>query len=227
MAKPILYSQTINPYADKVARALVMKGIDYQLLVSDDPADVKRWSPVINQLPVLEIDGERIHDSQAILQWLDELYPEPPLYSEDPQIAAAQRRLEVWSDSSFVWYWNRWRSARFPRPGDEQPVSSSLLAKLRTRIDHTFGRPTSTINRAQMRELQISQEMSHRLDDLVSFLGRRPFFHADRPSAADLSVYGMLRVMREGPIPGTDRAIAERPALVAYMERMDKVTGPD
>ena len=73
-----------------------------------------------------------------------------------------------------------------------------------------------------LRELEVISEMIHRLDDLVGFLGNRPFFHADEPSAADLSVCGMLTVVRDGPMEAAAEALRDRPALLEYMERVEK-----
>ena len=58
------------------------------------------------------------------------------------------------------------------------------------------------------------------MDDLVGFLRDRPFFYADEPSIADLSVYSMLVVLKGGTIPGCIEAIAERPPLAAFVDRM-------
>jgi glutathione S-transferase len=213
-----LYTQTLNPFSEKVVAALMLKGLPFERLISDNPEDVRLWSPIARTLPVLEVDGRRKADSIQIVVWLDELYPEPPLFSRDPRIAETQRNLASWSDDSFLWYWNRWRAARFPQPGDEAPVDDSLLARLREKLGRTLGsRPTS---RAEAREIEIIEELEDRLDDLVGFLGSRPYFYSDEPSVADLSVYAMLRVMRDGPIPRTPEAITARPTLVAFLERL-------
>lgn len=42
-------------------------------------------------LPVLEVDGAILTQSPAILEWLDETYPEPPLLPADPLERAAVR----------------------------------------------------------------------------------------------------------------------------------------
>ena len=125
-----LYTQSMNPYTEKVAAALALKQLPFERVVSDEPEDVKRWSPITRMLPVLEIDGRRKPESNAIVQWLDELFPEPPLYSRDPRTAEAQRNLASWSDDSFLWYWNRWRSARYPQPGDQAPVDALIRTGL-------------------------------------------------------------------------------------------------
>lgn len=213
-----LYTQTVNPFSEKVAAALALKGLPFERAVSDDPDDVARWSPIARTLPVLEIDGRRRADSKAILGWLDDLFPEPALYSSDPRIALAQQGLAVWADDSFLWYWNRWRAARYPHPGDEQPPDASLVKRLRARVGRTFGRGARS--RADQRELEVVAEIEDRLSDLVGFLGSRPYFHAESPSVADLSIYSFLVVLRGGAIPGCAEAIAERPTLTDFVERM-------
>lgn len=211
-----LYSQTMNPFSEKVARALALKRLAHERVEVNDPSEIQRLSPVTRRLPVLEIDGEQRAESPQILDWLEERYPEPSLYSRDPQTRQAQRRLAEWSDTSFAWYWDRWRAARFPRPGDEKPPAAGLLAKLRGSLGQ---RPPS---RVELRELEVTDEMSHRLDDLIGFLGNRPFFHADEPSAADLSVCGMLSVIAFGPMVAGTNLLQQRPQLVRYMERVEK-----
>ncbi len=221
-AKPTsirLYTQSRNPYSERVAAALALKGLAFERVVSDDPADVKRWSPIARTLPVLEIDGRRKADSGVILDWLEELVPEPPLLSSVPKTAEAQRRLAEWSNDSFTFYWNRWRTARYPQPGDDQPVDDSLMARVIGHVGRRFGRKPTT--RAEARELEIVAGLFDRMTDLEGFLGDRPFFHADEPSIADISVYATLRVLRDGPIPGCAEALAERPALAAFVDRME------
>ncbi len=214
-----LYTQSLNPYSEKVAGALALKELAFERVLSDDPQDIKLWSPIEHTLPMLEIDRRRKTDSQAIVSWLDELYPEPPLLSRDVKLAETQRNLANWSDSSFTWYWNRWRVARYPQPGDEAPVDAGLISRLMERVGLSLGQTPSS--RADAREFEIIGEIEDRLTDLVGFLRDRPFFHSDEPSIADLSVYAMLRVLQDGPIPRCQQAIKERPSLAAFIERMN------
>lgn len=219
-----LYTQKVNPYAEKVARALYFKGLEHERIVSEDPDDIARWNPVTKQLPVLEVDDERVSDSGVILERIEELFPEPPLLSPDPVTAGAQRRMADWSDVSFVWYWNRWRAARFPQPGDEQPADRSLIRKFKSGVLRSLGLDSNQLTRLEVREAEIGQELSNRLDDLVVMLGGREFFHSDQLSVADLSVFGMLQVMRDSPMMGDGSQLDARPALVAYMERVEALT---
>jgi len=219
MARTLLYTQAINPFSEKVARALNYKGLPYERVVSNDAADVRRWSPATGMLPVLEIDGKRVADSAKILRWLDEVSPDRPLLSADPRSRAAQESLADWSDTSFLWYWDRWRAARFPQPGDERPAAPGLLDKLRVHLRGGSQAPT----RAQVRELEVMDGIAARLDDLVGFLGTRGFFYSDSLSVADLSVYGMLWTIDRGPMP-SEGLLSARPPLQDYMGRMEALT---
>ena len=213
-----LYTQPMNPFAEKVAAALALKGLPFERIIADDPEDIQRLSPIARTLPVIEINGRRKADSIKIIEWLDQLYPTPTLYSSEPRLAETQHNLADWSDNSFAWYWNRWRIARYPQPGDEAPIEASLINRIKGQIGRTLGRTPQT--RADLRELEIIRELQDRMDDLVGFLRDRPFFYADEPSMADISVYSMLVVLKLGPIPGCSEAIAERPTLAAFLDRM-------
>lgn len=59
------------------------------------------------------------------------------------------------------------------------------------------------------------------MTDLVGFLRDRKDFHGDTPSIADIAVYAMLRILRDGPIPHCAEAIEERPTLAAFINRME------
>jgi len=173
---------------------------------------------------VLTIDGQRTADSTDILFRLDELYPDPPLIASDPKIAEMQRQLEDWADESFLWYFVAFlrgrANANASGDANEAPRNSRLPRSLRRllawlRSGGTWERPETALVRG----------LGDRLDDLVNFLGGRAFFYADRVSMADLAVYGMLYTMRLDSIPGAARMVAERPALVEFMRRVERQTG--
>jgi glutathione S-transferase len=63
------------------------------------------------------------------------------------------------------------------------------------------------------------------MDDLVNLLGTRPFFHAERISMADLTVYGMLATLSGDAIHGSAALIASRSPLLEFMRRVEAATG--
>src|SRR5262245_31464212 len=204
-------------------RALVLKGLDFELIEPKSPEDFKRWSPETGLLPVLAIDSELVSDSTGILLRLDELYPKPPLLASDPVIAAQQRQLEDWADESFLWYWNRWlvlaqrreaADATSARRGPLRlPGVRRALAWLRA--GGTWERPETALLRG----------VDDRLGDLVNLLGSRRFFYSDQPSMADLAVYGMLFVLRMDRMTGSARMLASRLTLMELMRRVEEATG--
>jgi glutathione S-transferase len=224
--KITLYGPAVAPYTEKVRRALVLKGLEFELREPSGPEDYRRWSPETGLLPVLALGEERVHDSTAILQRLDALFPEPPLLSGDPMVAGQQRQLEDWADESFMWYFRRWLALNRPRARTEVEAAVELATRrewpspLRhlaawLRAGGTWERPETALVRG----------LSDRLGDLANFLGARPFFYASQVSMADLAVYGMLFVMRLDAIPGSARLLAERPSLVEFMRRVEAATG--
>ncbi len=230
-----LYGPSQAPYTEKVRRALIYKGLPFHFVEPETEEDYKRMSPKTGLLPVLDLEGESVPDSTEILLRLDEYQPEPPLLSTDPTVAAQQRQLVDWADESLLYYYLKYLrlvgedGPVMPVAGDDEvlptpPRSSteggSVIRALRRigaffRAGGTFERPHTGVVR----------EIGDRLDDLVNFLGARPFFYADALSMADLGVYSMLAVMQAGSIPGADRLIAMRPSLVSFMQRVEAHTG--
>jgi glutathione S-transferase len=220
--KIVLYGPAATPFTEKVRRALVMKKIEFELVEPSGPDDYRRWSPETGLLPVIEIDGERVADSTAILMRLDAQFPQPPLLASEPKIAAQQRQLEDWADESFLFYFLRWQ--RLSRQREEAEKNARGIARKLpiVRRGLAWVRAGGTWERP---ETGIARGISDRLDDLVNLLGTRPFFYAERPSMADLAVYAMLRSVSRGTIPGAAQGLLARPGLVTYMRRVEAETG--
>lgn len=228
----ILYGPREAPYTEKVRRALVLKGLRFELREPASAEDYAKWSPETGLLPVVTIDGQLTSDSTAILERLDHQYPDPPLLSRDPTVASQQRQLEDWADESFLWYFMKWLNFR----GEHAiaPAIDNIRATNRQFADEQK-RPFGRLRRfaAWLRaggtwerpETALLRSLSDRLGDLVNFLGSRPFFYSERVSMADLAVYGMLLTMRRDSIPGSRQLLAARPSLVEFMRRVERETG--
>jgi glutathione S-transferase len=223
-----LYGAARVPYTEKVRRALLYKRIDFDFQEPTCNEDYQRWNPKSGMLPVLHVGDEVVEDSTQILFALEARYPDPPLLAPDPMVASQQRQLEDWADESFLWYWMKYRRLigedlvlplkgdKLDQPREEEPKSGPLRRfGAWLRAGGTWERPITGLQR----------ELGLRMDDLVNFLGARPFFYSDRLSIADLGVYAMLFTMRRDAIPGSARLLAERPTLVAFMARVEDATG--
>ncbi|NIJ15937.1 maleylacetoacetate isomerase [Sphingobium vermicomposti] len=93
---PVLHGYWRSSAAYRVRIALNLKGIDHRQVSHDlrtgaqTAPDYRRLAPQ-GLVPALEIEGETLTQSLAILEWLEEAHPEPPLLPEGA-IARAQVR---------------------------------------------------------------------------------------------------------------------------------------
>jgi glutathione S-transferase len=216
MAKIILYGPREAPFVLKVELALALKKLDFTLEVPQGPEDYQRWSPETGLLPVIDVDGTRVHDSSAILDYLDQRFPEPPLQSSDPKIAASQRRLESWAEETFVFYWMTYLRA-LVRADEATEGATSGPARGGPRALLSLRKKTPSVNL----EEGLGKEFGQRLDDLVNFLGSRPFFYSERVGRADLAVYAFLRYIPIAAGTVVAAAVESRKSLTDLMERVE------
>jgi glutathione S-transferase len=213
------------PYVEKVGRALRVKGLRFELVQPRSPEDYGRLSPETGLLPVLEVDGLRIPDSSAILDFLDERFPEPPLVSPDPRVAREQRNLEHWIDETFSFYILRWVRAKLGAAAPAPPRAGGFPLGPMSRLGLIDSEGKLSPEVFDTSEGGPGPEFERRLDDLDQLLGPRPYFFADRISRADLSVYGSLSVMYRDLYAGARAMLDVRPRLVAHVERVLGATG--
>ena len=93
----------ISPYVRKVLVVLDLKGIGYQIdpiipFMGDER--FSRVSPV-RRIPVLIDDRVALADSTVICQYLDDRYPDPPIFPRD--VATAPRRAGWRSSPTHAW----------------------------------------------------------------------------------------------------------------------------
>lgn len=85
----------VSNYYNKVKVALIEKGVPFeeeQLMPSQEPA-LLAHSPM-GKVPFLDLGGGRtLTESQVIMEYLEEAYPERPLYPRDPVARAHVREL--------------------------------------------------------------------------------------------------------------------------------------
>lgn len=87
----------ISNYFNKVRIAMLEKGIDFELDPACRPSqkeDFLARTP-LGKVPFLEVDGAHLAESQVICEYLEEAYPQKPLYPRDPLARARVRELIV------------------------------------------------------------------------------------------------------------------------------------
>lgn len=168
-----LYYFPVAPNPTRVLIYLAEKGIDNIDLV---PVDLRKGeqrqeahlarNPDGN-LPVLELDdGDCLTESLAIMEYLEELHPEPPMIGSDPLARARIRSLERKVETQLL-----------------NPIGR-LVHATRSPIGLP---PNPAVADAERALLPASFE---RLDGLV---GSRPFAAGDAPTIVDCTLFATLQ----------------------------------
>jgi glutathione S-transferase len=90
-----LYDADRCPYCARVRIVLAEKGIEYETVeidLDDRPAWIYEKNP-LGKVPVLEEDAFVLPESAVVNEYLEERYPEPPLWPADPGERALGRLL--------------------------------------------------------------------------------------------------------------------------------------
>ncbi len=90
-----LYSGDLSPYSARVRMQIYAKGITDIAL--ERPANFGmpafRKDHPIGRIPVLDIDGDMMPESEVIAEYLEEIYPEPSMLGATPRETAHIRTL--------------------------------------------------------------------------------------------------------------------------------------
>jgi maleylpyruvate isomerase len=93
-----LYNFHASSTSYRTRIVLNLKGLQYEYIpIRLDKAEhLSAAYGAINPMrgvPTLEVDGVRLYQSSAIIEYLDEVYPDPPLLPKDPAARAQVRAL--------------------------------------------------------------------------------------------------------------------------------------
>jgi len=100
-------SHYLSPYAMSVFVALHEKAIPFEVVPLDLEAGAHREAAfartsLTQRVPVL-VDGDfALSESSAIDEYLDDAYPETPLYPPEPKARARARQLQAWLRSDLM-----------------------------------------------------------------------------------------------------------------------------
>jgi glutathione S-transferase len=187
-----LYRAPFSTNVERVALALAHKGLEVESVVIsyDDRSPVVEVSGQ-ELVPVLVDDDAVVPDSVAILRYLDEKWPDPPLFPENP---ARRAELDVFLD----WFNGVWKvapnaiEAEMARDDPDDLRVRALAARMHDSLDvferllagrdHLFGDDFSAADCAAFPFLKYAKlrdpaddELFHRiLDDNLRLDGDHP-----------------------------------------------------
>ncbi len=125
----------VSNYHNKVRIALLEKGVAFEEDASVRPSQEAAYvakSPM-GKVPYLEVNGTRIRESSAILEYLEDAYPQKPLLPKDPLERARVRELVIFIELHLELVARR----MYGMLGGGKPVSDE--AKQRVEKDLTKG----------------------------------------------------------------------------------------
>jgi glutathione S-transferase len=159
-----LYAIPFSTNVERVGLALAHKALEADVVMfdADDRTPVRAVSGQ-DLVPVIEHDGRVIADSPAILEYLEAIQPEPPLYPREP---ARRAEMRVFVD----WFNRVWK-----RPPNL--IADSIES----------GSPDQALIAEQ------SAEMAAALDWFEALLDGRDYLFGDEVSAADFVVFPFLK----------------------------------
>jgi glutathione S-transferase len=185
-----LYHHTLLPAARKVRLALHEKRLEFAEQ-SIDPwehnDDLLMLNPA-GELPVLVDDDDTVVcDHAGICEYLDEVYPETPLFGRTPAARAEARRLSTWFDQKF-----------------QREVTQHLAGEKLVRRVQTNAAPDSRV-------LKAGRENIHTHLQYIAWLTeRRSWLAGDHVTVADLSAAANLSLVDySGDVPWDHHPLAK------------------
>ena len=195
-----------SPFGRAPLIALEEKGVSYRL-TPVTPGTIKSPAHLelhpFGRVPILDHDGFKLYECQAILRYLDRVLPQPPLTPIDARAAARMDQLMNIND----WYLFQGVASVI---GFQRVVGPRLMGLVPDE---------AAISTAMPKAYAVFGELSR-------LLGDRPFFAGDTFSLADIILAPQLDFFVETPEwgPLTDKAanlrrwlgrVNERPSMIA------------
>jgi glutathione S-transferase len=196
-----LYRAEWSTNCERVALALAHKGLEAESVVIEysDRTPVQEVSGQ-GLVPVIVDGDEVVFDSPRILAYLEERYPDPPLFPADPA-----RRAET--DLFIEWFDGVWK-----------PVANEMEMEL--------GRDEPDGERIGA----LAMELGRHLDRFERLLTGRPYLLGEAVSVADFVAFPFLKYATGRDPADTElfhrlldehQSVDGRPNLAAWIERID------
>jgi glutathione S-transferase len=101
MPEITLYGVAVSAFVAKVRVVLDLKGLAFEEKAPPGGYGSAEYRAIVpaGSVPGMVIDGEPLHDSNAIVEYLDEIAPEPPLMPATPMARAKVRALLGYHDT--------------------------------------------------------------------------------------------------------------------------------
>jgi glutathione S-transferase len=197
-----LYTADLSPYSARVRMQIYAKGIADIVFELPEHWGMPKFRErfPIGRVPVLDIDGDLIPESEVIAEYLEEVYPKPPLVGTTARETAHIRMLA--------------------RVADIYIINNMFMLSRQT---GALGRRTPTPARDDAVSEQLVVEVVRNLKALDKFIGKDGFACCGRITLADCAlVPGLFFVENVMPVVGVETPIPGIANLAAYWAAIQK-----
>jgi len=217
---------SLSPPCLKVHLALRVMGVEHRLENAATPFEVSRRSPT-RRVPAIQLDGEWIGESTAVLDAVERRFPDRALTPADPVGRAHDRLWEHFVTDTLYWigFYHRWMipantrrvlDATFGAGFSLRRLAARLvlvpMLKRRARGQGIAGLPRDQAARAFVRALDTARDG----------IAGGPFLEGrDRPGRGDCALAAFLvQTAYGGSLPKGFALVKERPDLFAHVARV-------
>jgi len=197
-----LYSWDLSPYSARVRMQIYAKGLANIAIEQPPPV----LSPAfhegnpIGRIPVLEVDGDAMPESDVIAQYLEETYPEPSLLGATPRENAHIRTLA--------------------RIGDIYLLNNTFTLAVQTRA---LAAPTPVTTGVENIVALLGGQLASNTKALDRMIGRDGFACLGRVTLADCALVPALFFLETVlPAAGLPDPIAANANVAAYWTAIQK-----
>lgn len=225
---PKLYQYNVCPFCWKVKALLGYKKIPYES-VEVHPLNKKEigFSKDYKKVPIfIDAAGKQVNDSTPIMQYIDELYPDTPVFAKDASEREKEAKWLKWADATLV---------RALPPLIYRNFGDSLKAfdyitqqekfnwfQQRT-IKYSGAMVMTLVAKKSAKEQGIADPEAHLkkcLKDWAGALGSGDYLGGSKPNAADLAAFGILKSIETLP---AFRWIRDNSTVWNWYQRCDQV----
>ena len=172
MVLPELFHDPMSPFCRKVRVVLDELGVSFSLTREDASPQRDEFLALIpaGEVPVLINDsGSALADSQAIVEYLQDIHREPDLLGRNPAERAETRRLVAWFDGKMY-----------------QDVTRMIIEEKIQKWRQRRGKPDSAVLAAARGRLRLH------MDDMERLLATRFWLAGERFSLADIAAASQI-----------------------------------
>ena len=195
-----LFSVPVSNFGSKVRVALSHKGLDWVDQLPPDGYGSLKYKKIIpaGTVPAIMHNGFSLSDSEAIAEYLEEIYPEPPMLPSDSMSRANAREISRFHDTRI------------------EPIIRSYFSQVAP-----SGRNSKLI-------AQNATLLQNRFEDLAAITKPSPFLTGDKLGIADcgfvasFAILAMLQDLLELPVTLPKPIASYKQALIIHSSVVDE-----